>query len=256
MNINNVYTTISQGRTHIAADTKYIGSLNTYNNCFSRFFACLFCRSRIVEFDGKIRSVNKKSYQNLLRSLLSQEQIEGLGQERMFRKVAEQSKLPTGNVRMRDAISHSKRQALFQKLVMAISTENTTEALLMIGKGAELDGPYYERERLNPTFQSDSDDLVSKRYRFTVFKAPPIMQAAKKGNRILVTRLKEAGANVTATGQEYRFKRDMTSVQHHPGLRGETVTILTKDKRINKQDYKLEDETLNLIAIEASSINE
>lgn len=30
-----LYTTISEGRAHIAAGFHYIGSLNSYNNCFT-----------------------------------------------------------------------------------------------------------------------------------------------------------------------------------------------------------------------------
>ena len=66
--INSIYTTVSKGQVHIAADAKYIGSVDSYNNWFTQFFSWLFGRSMTVNFDGKVRSLNKESYTNLIRS--------------------------------------------------------------------------------------------------------------------------------------------------------------------------------------------
>jgi hypothetical protein len=59
--INHIYTTVSGGRVHVAADAKYLGSVNSYNNFFTQFFAWLFGYSMRVDFDGKERSVSDYS---------------------------------------------------------------------------------------------------------------------------------------------------------------------------------------------------
>jgi hypothetical protein len=269
-NINNIYTTVSDGRTHIAADTKYIGTVDSYNNCFTQFFARLFRLSVDVNFDGKIRCINKDSYKQLLDNF----GFNGILAP-TFRTVAESVTLPNSSLKMRDVISSNDRNTLFQKLAQAISTGNTSKALLMIGKGAELDTSYYDRGHLYPSFYSDTSNLDSEsRYSFNVFQAPPILQAAKKANRIVVEFLNEAGANLNATGKEYTFKREIVDVQrnlewtvqphlvpHHHYHRGhhhvdyrvryspqlhERTTVFTQDSRNNKRNYKL-DNDCNLI---------
>lgn len=263
--INTIYTTVSKGQTHIAADNKYIGSVDSYNNCFTRLMAWIFRQSVTVNFDGKVRSVNKESYRNLLLSLRRENEIvKTFSDGHFFRGIAESGKLPEGNVKMRDVISDSDRLSLFQKLAQAISYGNTDKALLMIGKGAALDIPYYERAGFGPSFGSDTANLSGERsYKFTVFKGTPILQASIKANHTVVNRLKEAGANLNTTGKQYIFERRITDVQrnlnfsleptfhHHyhkryththmsyqPRIR-ERTTIFTEDTRTEHRDYKL-----------------
>lgn len=275
-NINTIYTTVSNGQTHIAADTKYIGSVDSYNNGFTQLFAWTLGRSINVNFDGKVRTLNKESYENLIRNLAQSNLFGGIDQYTQFRPVAENVALPNTNMKMRDVITNEDRNVLFQKLAQSISSGNTTKALLMIGKGAELDKAYFERNDRYPSFYSDTEGLFSEtRYAFNVFHAAPIMQAAKKANSKVVEFLKEAGANTTSVGQEYAFKREIVDVQrnleftyeprfvphhhhhhgyHHtdhrleyrPALR-ERTTVLTQDSRDIKTNYKL-DNDLNLVS--------
>lgn len=217
--INSIYTTVSRGQVHIAADTKYVGSVDSYNNCFTQFFAWLFCRSMRVNFDGKEYSVNKQSYTNLVCALTKNDAINNIRERSIFRPIAETGTLPTGNLKMRDVITSEDRQALFQKLAQAISRGDTTKALLMIGKGAELDTVYYDRGNLRPSFNGDTSDLdANSRYAFTVFLAAPILQAARKGNAVVCKFLKEAGANLSVTGHQYTFKREILKVENRQEL--------------------------------------
>ena len=117
--INNIYTTVSRGQVHIAADAKYIGSVDSYNNCFTQFFAWLFNRSIAVNFDGRVRSVNKESYASLIHTL--SDRVNDVSQCRIFRSVAETATLPANHLKMRDVIESVDRQALFRKLAIAIT---------------------------------------------------------------------------------------------------------------------------------------
>jgi hypothetical protein len=216
--INTIFTTISGGQVHIATDTKYIGSVNSYNNCFTQIFAWLFRLSMTVNFDGKIRSVNKKSYANLIRSLTLNDRINNIRQYNMFRPVVESAMLSPSNLRMRNVITKEDRQELFRKLAIAISQGNTAKSLLLIGKGAELDTAYYDRDFLSPSFSTDTEGLGASRYTFTVYYASPILQAARKGNFAVVKFLQEAGANLSVSGKQYNFKREITGVFTRPNL--------------------------------------
>lgn len=261
--IGAIYTTVSGGKTHIAADDRYIGSVESYNNGITRFFAWLFDSSTTVNFDGKTRSVNKKSYQQLLHSLASTNtQLMNLSERSVFRRVAEAGTLPDWNMKMRDAISDADRQSLFRKLAHAISSGNTDKAVQMIGKGAALDLPYYDRGITGPSFYTDTDGLKSaSRHKFTVFKATPLMQAAMKANQTVVNRLIAAGANLDVTGHQYTFERTITDVRqnldfvleptvhfrsrrhphthvdYHPRLRQRT-TVVTEDTRSDERLYR------------------
>jgi hypothetical protein len=86
-----------------------------------------------VHFDGKARSVNKDSYRKLLLSLqLQNNKIQNVRDHSLFRKVAENAKLPSNSLKMRDMIAQSDQFGLARKLAEAISTRNTKKALLMI----------------------------------------------------------------------------------------------------------------------------
>lgn len=280
--INSIYTTLSGGQVHIAADTKYIGSIASYSNCFFKFFAWLFGRSMSVNFDGTIRTVNKKSYTDLIRSLTSVDKINEISQYTLFRPIAEKGSLPNTSLKMRDVITRSDRLELFEALGTAISNGDTTTALLMIGKGAELDRPYFDRQApFGAAFCRETEDLTrNHKYCFTVFKAPPILQAARKANLVVCKFLQEAGANLSCKGYGYLFEREITNVSTrshmelqpiivphayqgkdkqgkdviltrpwltaYPVLKEETVVDI-KDTRSNVKSYQLSAEGFELI---------
>lgn len=212
-NITTIFTTISQGKTHIAADGQVIGSVDSYNYCWTQFFAWLLGWSISVDFDGKERSVSKSEYTKLICNLTQQKEIADIYQYRVFRPVAEGATLSERVVRMRDVISAEDRLTLFKKLAIAISKGETERARLLIGKGADLDNAYYDRgDRVGPSFDKDTDGLKEETaYEFTVFLAPPVMQAARKGNWEICQFLRDMGANLApANARQYDFERRIT----------------------------------------------
>ncbi len=255
--VGNIYTTVSNRSLHIAADHLYIGKINSYNNCLTRFFAWLFGWSMSVDFDGRERAVDKKSYKNLVEQLRSG--VEGINIEeyKIFKPILEGISLESYKGRMRDAISSSDRNSLFERLALAISRGETNKALQMIGKGAELDTPYFDRESGSVTFCNDTDGLsFSSKYKFTVFKASPLLQAARKGNKTVVSYLKKFGANLSGTGKEYTFVREITNVSHNlevtPSLTSMTHNFLLGNKRILSVEPHMEPE----VTTEDSRTNE
>lgn len=263
--IDTLYTTVSEKRTHVAADMHYLGSVNSYNNCFTRIFAAIFRCSIKVNFEGKTRVVNKKSYNKLISSLLGQEVKEKeIKNHIIFKNVAEKVDLSNKNRTMREAISEKNRKSLFKKLAKAISQNNTDKALEMIGKGAALDFSYFDRDFIGPSFILDNENLSSeKNYKFTVFKGPPILIASYKNNQSIVKKLYDFGANTSLTAEKYSFERKIVGVDrrvefvtkpkvivspkgrvHHGFTQKleERVSVLTKDNRTDIVKYSLNDD--------------
>ncbi len=264
--IDAIYTTVSNGQVHIAADKQYIGSVDSYNNWLTQFFAWLMGKSISVNFDGKLRCLNKESYSILLTSLTNK--VEDVGHHRMFRRMIVETALPQNNLRMRDVIASDDSQRLFRKLAQAISRGDTVKAKRMIGKGAELDKMYYEREGLGISFYEDTSGLFStSRYEFKVFKGTPILQAARKGNKVVCEILRQFQANLDCLGDEYWFKREIVSVErrqeivldtfvrhrghrrqvtHRPRVQEQTI-VNTQDYRSSPvQNYKINSTSLQL----------
>lgn len=264
--INAIYTTVSDGQTHIALDTKYIGSVDSYNNCFTQFLAWLPGNSVAVNFDGKIRSLNKESYKNLLYHLTQRNKISNIEKFTLFRKVAENTKLPESHLKMRDVISVSDKNALFKKLADAISKVDTARALLMIGKGAEVEKNYRDRGEYGPIFndESDSADLDKSSCSFSVFKGSPIMQAANKANVAVVEFLRETGANIDVIGEKYTFTREAKVQKYHewvsepvnvPHLEYNQYGFLVNRERIQYIPRMVEKESVTNYDHRSNSVN-
>ena len=108
-------TTISGGQLHIAASLctqpdhsfyatdRWIGTVDSYNNCFTQFFAWLFGSSMTVEFGDKKRIVNTESYTKLVCQLTQQEKIEDIRDYCLFQSI-KIKKLPDRDCKMRDVV--------------------------------------------------------------------------------------------------------------------------------------------------------
>jgi len=233
--IEHIYTTVDHGITHVAADNKYIGSVNTYNNFFTRFFAWVSKSSMQVNFDGKTRIVNKVSYLNLVNTLTGTDvKIQNIKDHILFRKTVKNGNLLTSKSTMRDNISEKSRYKLFKKLARAISLGETQKACQMIGKGAALDRAYYDRGYKYPSFNHDTDSLSSEsRYNFSVTRGTPILTAAKRSQTTVVAKLSEFGANTNATGRKYIFERIITGVDRR-------LEVVPKYRTVRRRDGRLD----------------
>ena len=217
--INSVCTTVSQGRVYVTANNKYVGDLKHYNDFFTKFFAWLFGSSVSVDFDGKVRSINKASYVKLLSDLkVDNQTINKIGSHSKFKSIIQAAHLPATDQKMRDVIASSDRTALFKKLAIAISEGDIEKALLMIDKGASLEQTYYQTYRTGltdrPAFHHDDANYsdVMRDCQFTVFYGTPILQAAKKDLKKVYEHLKDMGADLSAQALEYEYTRTITLV--------------------------------------------
>jgi len=217
--LGQIYTTVSNHRTHVAVGKDYVGSVNSYQCCLTKLVARLFRRSIRVNFDGKERSINRGEYLSLLHNLGHTEiSKRNIDQCRNFRSMIEGVKLSQG-IRMTQAIAESDRRGLFYKLAEAISRGEIVKAQEMIGKGAALDMQYCDRGRFGVSFGSCKQGLSSeKAYDFKVFEGAPILQAARKGYTSIVQQLLEFGAMANTVGRGYTFHRVITGVYRYNEL--------------------------------------
>lgn len=242
MNINNnVYSKVSEGITHIAVGTNYIGKVESYNNIFTRLFAWVFCLSLTVDFDGKERSINKNSYAKLIKQIRPSDENIDISKFKNFKSVIEGCNI-NRQLKMRDVISAKDAEILFQKLALAISKGETSKALGYISKGANLEKSYFDRENRSPSFSQVSFGLdPNSACSFQVFEATPLLQAARKGHDTVVKYLIEAGANTDCIGKQFKFKRKILgcqinrSVEYNPN----SSSFYTKEKVVVKSESKI-----------------
>jgi hypothetical protein len=95
--IGKISTSQCQGRLQISADAINLGSVQSYNNWFTRLVARLFALSIEVDFDGKTHSVNRKSYAKLLTKLHPHRKIDDIAQCTLFRMIALTATFPIQN---------------------------------------------------------------------------------------------------------------------------------------------------------------
>jgi len=222
-NINSIYTTLDNygdGRLHVAADNKHLGSVKVYTNCFAKFFANLFEVTTKIDFDGKLHTVNTNSYKKLVQNLTGNTS----NINTPLKKIANESDLSRFTRPMRALISQKKSQKLFGQLSLAITRGETVAAQQLIGRGAALDVEYADvgtNAPLNPIHLGNVfNKFVTPAFRdkntmyseYTVNTATPILHAAQKKYSDIVNQLRDFGANtkVASTRQIYscKYNRD------------------------------------------------
>lgn len=220
-----LYTPVSDGQVHIALGTRYIGSVDSYNYCFTQLLAWLFRQSIAVNFDGKLISLNKESYTKLVKALTRLERIDDIYEYRVFKGVIAGREIPENPLKMRQVISRKDSHSLFQSLAHAIANKDEEKATAMICMGAQLDTVYFDRGELPPSFERDATGLNrTTPCKFSVFQAPPILQAADKRMNAIALLLQQAGANKNLPGMKYIFERTTKNVQTHVELVPENDT--------------------------------
>ncbi len=139
-----IITTRSQGRTHIADELDYLGSVNSYNHLITRLFAKIFRKSIVVDFSGKKRSLNKKSYYKHLKTLgIASLDISHSTNYSAITQNLDLSATTKGK-KMRDHIAPKDREKQSLKLARAIyKTKDENKACRAVYKGADPNTYFY-----------------------------------------------------------------------------------------------------------------
>lgn len=204
------------GRTYIAGDQHYIGSINTYNNWFTKNIASLFGFSMTVKFDHTELCVNKKSYEKLLKEELNISNVSSKNIQDYSNFAEKVNLISTSNGFLRDKIDSRTSMELFKKLVNAIDKNENVKAIHYIEHGALIDKEFFHRGKdLSILFNNDmTQGLDSNKLKeFNVTKATPLLFASTKiadikKLRPVVKKLLEYGANANIVGERYRFQME------------------------------------------------
>ncbi|QLH35548.1 MAG: hypothetical protein HWD61_04885 [Parachlamydiaceae bacterium] len=137
-----------------------------------------------VNFHGKLRAVNKTSYEKFLKTNGVIVSANNLHCFKNFNEAMKtQSVCWVQNGSMRDHLSKSKSEKLFSKLVLAIHQDQPEKAQKLAGQGAALEKEFWKREDeilfCNPIY-----DALTSYKDFSAIKLSPILYAAYKRNLV------------------------------------------------------------------------
>ena len=163
----NVFTTVDGGRTHIAFDQYYQGSVNSYNNCFTKFFASIFGKTIDVNIGGKTSRFNKSSYLEFLNNHGVNAAKNELGKFRQF-SLDSVKMVNKNNGFMRDNLSESKSGKLYGKMVRSLARNDVNEYRVkrLIGKGALMQQHFWVRDGFGVSFGTIKQGLPMEKLEF------------------------------------------------------------------------------------------
>lgn len=201
------------GRTHLAFDADYLGSVETYGNSVSQLIASISKKSMWVKIKDQAVCVNKTSYLKLLHALGKADvTLSTLNDNANFAAVLQTAKFTPG-IRMRDKISKATSEVLGKRLIEAIVHGKTARAQMLINVGAAIDNFYFIRANNMKIIKTEShahttSDLhIYNKYAFRVTMGTSIFLAGVKQMPTVIKQLKEFGANTEVEGHRFIFVR-------------------------------------------------
>lgn len=213
MNEVKVYATRDQGRIHVAFDHHYQGSINSYNNWFTKFFSKAFGRSADVKVAGRTRCLNKKDYRRFLTSHGHQM----TEYKHMLSETLSAQWLTTIKHLgpMSKNISKAKSEKLHKKAVRGLDSNVVNQYYVekQVGKGADLKSSFWTRENYGISHGSITYNLGKQKIRFEGQRLTPALFAAQRGcDRVVRFMHKCCPSIILDVGEGVLFKREITSV--------------------------------------------
>ncbi len=228
-----VYTTVDGGRIHFGVDENYAGSIDSYNNFVTKFFANLFGWSANVEINGKTRSVNKSDYVKWLNSNTAYNNVTSSNVKAYLDFHTLEIKALGGQGRMRDHLSADKTRKLFEKMTIALAVNKDYDAAKKYaGKGANVDNFFWIREGLPLSLTTLTEDLPDdKAIEFRAGRYTPLLFAAEKNNKAFTDFLLTLDASPFAQGEYVLFTKKILDVN--------PVTTMVKSEEFKSNDGRL-----------------
>lgn len=207
-----IYTTVDGGRLHVGANTCYAGSINSYNNCVSQFFAKMLGKSVEIMVNNKTRSVEKKDYvkwineYTALKDVTAKTVIDYLD----LKKLAIIENEDRGT--MREHLSQAKSMQLFRKLITTMA-KDFEASKKYVGKGAAINERVWIRETYGVSFSTLTAGLPEdKAVDIRAGYYTPLLYAAEKGNRTFCEFLQHFKANPQIAGETVQFTKRILEV--------------------------------------------
>jgi hypothetical protein len=227
------YLTTDEGRLHMAVDHAYQGSVNSYNNCITRFFTKLCKYSIDVTINGETHCLNKISYVKLLHKRgRADATVENLDTFKNFAAIAIPNVIINEGF-MRQHLSADKVNELTKELIENLNKSNLPQAAQILGQGAEVNKYFWVREDISTIHYSEESVtryLPIYDTQFRVGKYTPLLHASFKiKDAAFCQRLVNFGANQNTKGQFYTFNRRIIQILDHAP---ELQTTVTQDVRV------------------------
>ncbi len=212
-----IFSTVSQKRTHIAQDTHYLGSVNSYNNFLTKFVAKLFRKGIDIDFSGKKRTLNRKSYQKHLQQLgITDKRVQECLSYTSLITPLPPCQLPRLGY-LRDHIHHKKRNKQFNKLIHALAGKDEQKAKKAICKGAEVN-QYFYLEGNRASTEHPRHRLNRSEGSISFIEATPLIAAVQNNTSSVADLLAQAGANLHAVGNKTEIHRHLQSIEQDTSL--------------------------------------
>lgn len=228
------FNTILDDRLHVAADVHYQGSINSYNNFFTRLTKHVGFSSDVM-IGGKVHCLNNKSYLKFLQTLGIKEA--NLTNLRDYRNLDSLDvKLISNRGTMRSHLTREKVQALGRSLVIAIQDGDIGRAKNLLSAGAEINQTFWIRQNDGQlTFGDKMTFPIGQVQPFKATAYTPLLFAASKGLAV-VDDLLRFGADTTCEGKSYIFSRDVENVKNDYNLEPLHIrTFVQSGNYINNQ---------------------
>lgn len=230
-------STLDLGRTHFAQSAKYLGSVNSYNNWFTRLISKIFRKSIKVTDGNQTYCLNKKSFSKFIRRLdgsnfdlknykAKEIRLDATCQEL---KIAYDPALapvsvglPANGGLMRNHLSAGKVNTLTKGLMQSLIQGDVESAKKAVQKGANVNEQIWLRDK-NFIFKSKgnySTDIDYRRnHHYTSRLVTPMVYASLAGSPELMQHMETFGGSKEFIGQVVDFKRTIMGVQHHQSVR-------------------------------------
>ena len=193
---NPITAVLDKGKLQVGFGYRYLSTIDSYNHCFTRFFALIRGRAIQVHFGNKVYTVDKKSYKQALYKLTGSENIFSFD---FLSVIKNCENLPT-SLPMQEILSLTARRKLNRKLQRAIKTNSVEKIKNLLLAGADLEQEYAigRYSSFCSRFWPNFDPSIQVYYQF---KATPLLHAAyQKNSPEVIDLLLQAGANPDAIG--------------------------------------------------------
>ncbi len=208
---SSLYSTVDKGRLHVAVGEKYAGSIDSYNNFFTRLFARIFGKSTQIALNGTTYHVNKADLASWLdQNIATSEEDESpkiLGYVN-FNELKIAPKIEGGL--MRDHLTVQKTRELFEKMVTALVNNDTRTAEECVGSGARVDDYFWVRKHKLVLSFTDLQAGLPEDKAITSMDAgyfTPLLYAAAMGKKAFCDFLQTFQANTTLQGGTVLFTK-------------------------------------------------
>ncbi len=253
--LDRIESTIDYGRAQFSYGGLCYGSVNSYNNFFTKFFAWLFNWSVYVVVGNKERALNKWDYASWLREHTGDSTITAARVHEFVNFGNFNRSLiapPEGTQAANQCLSTAKVTRLSTKLIEALyraTPASFEKAALYILRGASLNTQFTTRGVYGISYYAELQDIEARPTELTIRKYSPLLLAADHKQTMLVQLMRRCGANTNYVGKEIQFVRSVVDYENRSRLETSIGYHLTRRRNLQPVVH-LDQRNTTLITLE------